>query len=449
MVIGWGTFMDRKIEIKNPMRIYSLEQLLNKNHKGYKINNKNELNFKNKMMNWNDINENWNLIKLNDENSLDLKEDECNLKFYNSSLAKHWILGDQLKGIYYAFGRNESNQINDFGEFTDFLNQNQKNITDIGLGPFNTCFTNQNHVINIGFNPFVLKLNLLNIYEHIKNVKCTFEFTFVVTNQDRIFKINNKTQQQELIFDLKSSNSNNSKIHNLTCGFNFLLFQTSNPKQLYSYGSNVYGQLGINSFENKLHEMNVISFNDIHEYPSFEITQVKAGTSHIMALSSQNDLYSWGCALDSHFGNIDQISNHPEILNSSNSTSTSNSNLVFNKKGINKPVKLLNSFFKDKSKTIKQIETGGDHTLILTTDHKVYSFGWDQHLALGIPPPDTDKDSIEIEIEIEQNSSGIVELSKIGEMIQEEEVKEGLIVEDIKMYGGLESCIVDVSFNQV
>ena len=166
---------------------------------------------------------------------------------------------------------------------------------------------------------------------------------------------------------IQSSNNTNGTFHQnqinpntIKCGeFHTAIIDDKNI--LYLYGKNTYGQLGtgdtfISSFPRKAF------FKE-----NTKITQVACGGEHTIALSSKNELFSWGLNV---FGQLGLSSN----------------------KNVNVPTKIVmfRQFqFSDKNEeimeekfsnildkvTITEIAAGAQHSLILTSDNNLYSCG--------------------------------------------------------------------------
>jgi len=144
-----------------------------------------------------------------------------------------------------------------------------------------------------------------------------------------------------------------------------LLFSPSNG-DLYSFGSNSNGQLGINSFGSSIP---VKMSNNIPLDSSNKVISVKTGYKHNAALSSDNQLYVWG------FNGWGEIT-----INTANSSQQT-------------PINITNNLNLFENETITDFSLGGGtsgqgsivgaHTGIVTSLGRVFMFGSNQFGQLG------------------------------------------------------------------
>ncbi len=129
--------------------------------------------------------------------------------------------------------------------------------------------------------------------------------------------------------------------------------------QLYSFGENRYGELGI--------ELNA-GTEKADPTPTLvtlpgstgQVTQIAAGGNHSLALTSTDQLYAFG---DNHYGQLGAATNNGN--DKPNSTPT----LVT---------------LPGASGTVIQIVAGSEHSLALTSAGQLYAFGWNGYGQLGI-----------------------------------------------------------------
>jgi len=122
----------------------------------------------------------------------------------------------------------------------------------------------------------------------------------------------------------------------------------TNDVSLYAWGLNNYGQFG--------NGMNADSNTPIN-IGVLNVVDLVCSTSHSLALMSNNKLYSWG------FNQFGQLGN--------GTTNSSNNPVAVDMTGVLA------------GKTISQISVGIAHCLVLTSDNKLYSWGFNQFGQLG------------------------------------------------------------------
>lgn len=133
------------------------------------------------------------------------------------------------------------------------------------------------------------------------------------------------------------------KINKMSCGAGHIVVLASNSR-VYSWGCNRLGQLGLN-----LTQDNIAWPHEINDLRGKNIESVHWGAGHSFALDSYGSVYSWGASADYQTGH-----NQNEID-------------IYSPKRID--FDLLDHH------KIKDIACGIKHTLMLTTDNKVISFG--------------------------------------------------------------------------
>lgn len=160
--------------------------------------------------------------------------------------------------------------------------------------------------------------------------KCSINFRFVVIISE--IKI-----QNEIIIKIKHGEHHNIKL--------------TQSGKLYSYGSNTYGQLGLGL------NLGYSSFSSHSELsikiPLENVKKIKCGANHNIALTTNFDIYVWGSNQCGQLGlsGVDYI---------------------------NLPTKLVL-----RNLTPKSIKCGANHTIILMTNNRLYSFGSNKYNQLG------------------------------------------------------------------
>ena len=125
---------------------------------------------------------------------------------------------------------------------------------------------------------------------------------------------------------------------------------------VYTWGLNQYGQLGNNTTINSRSPVAVQAAGTPMEGKT--IVQIAAGADHSLALDSDGALYAWGSNAYGQLGN----------------GTTTNSSVPVAVKIAGTPLA---------GKTIVQIAAGANHNMVLTSDGTVYTWGWNYHGQLG------------------------------------------------------------------
>ena len=125
---------------------------------------------------------------------------------------------------------------------------------------------------------------------------------------------------------------------------------------VYTWGLNQYGQLGNNTTINSRSPVAVQAAGTPMEGKT--IVQIAAGADHSLALDSGGALYAWGSNAYGQLGN----------------GTTTNSSVPVAVKIAGTPLA---------GKTIVQIAAGANHNMVLTSDGAVYTWGWNYHGQLG------------------------------------------------------------------
>ncbi|XP_074660176.1 secretion-regulating guanine nucleotide exchange factor-like [Tubulanus polymorphus] len=192
------------------------------------------------------------------------------------------------------------------------------------------------------------------------------------------------------------------KIIKIACGWDFTLALTA-EKQLFVWGSNAYGQLGLSSQQS----LPVPTLSPLAD----EVTDIAAGLRHSLLLTASGDIYSMGSGRKGQLGlgkNENKITSPQKVvISDSNSTHVkftqlaagSYHSLVLTDNGvlygwgcnkfgqlgcdtrelisISKPLQIPVSF------TVKSIHCGWTHNIITTESGAVYSWGRANYNQLG------------------------------------------------------------------
>ena len=128
---------------------------------------------------------------------------------------------------------------------------------------------------------------------------------------------------------------NGIKIKKIACGGNHILL-LSQYKDVFVYGSNTFGQLGLNNFEKVFQPVLLTSVSNCIE--------INCGYAYSAVITEENDLYTWGAGENGRLGH-----------------GTEEDKKI--------PVKINNDF------KVKKIECGSVHTCLLDNNNRIYSFG--------------------------------------------------------------------------
>lgn len=147
-----------------------------------------------------------------------------------------------------------------------------------------------------------------------------------------------------------------NKVKNIFCGSLFGCFLTLND-ELYSFGDNTYGQLGVN--------IEGSSSEPIYVPVLEPVVEVSCGANHMAFLTKDRDkLYVCG---SNRFGQL----GFQEIESAEGPM-------------VNPHIVLK------KNQTIKTVSCGHSHTLVMLSNGSIYSFGDNQFGQLGTPSPENE-----------------------------------------------------------
>jgi len=193
--------------------------------------------------------------------------------------------------------------------------------------------------------------------EKVVSVRCGCNHTMCLTENGEVFTWgygkdgslgHGNGDNVDLPKEVEYFKKNNIKIEKIECGDYFSLCLSSDG-QLYSFGQNSFGQLGLGQITQQL-KVNVptqISFgNKLIKY-------IFAGEDHAAFITSEGEGYIWGYGVDGRLGNG-------------------------NKTNVNIPTKI-----QIKDEKIKKISCGGHHTAVVTEKGELYMCGNGRDGELG------------------------------------------------------------------
>ncbi|WP_175428390.1 FIVAR domain-containing protein [Bacillus solimangrovi] len=178
---------------------------------------------------------------------------------------------------------------------------------------------------------------------------------------------------------------------------------------VYTWGENTFGQLGNGDSGSGVEQVSPIA---ISIPGAASIEQVAAGGDHTIALASDGTLYTWGCNFDGQLGDgdsgegtnqaspiaiqipkgakIKQVSagsDHTIALASDGTLYTWGDNEFGQLGDGNNGLKAIQpsptAISIPEGASIKQIKSGGDHTIALTSDGTLYTWGRNEYGQLG------------------------------------------------------------------
>ena len=151
----------------------------------------------------------------------------------------------------------------------------------------------------------------------------------------------------------------------VSCGNEHSLILSKN-NEVYGVGNNEDGVLGLNDTKIKTYKPILIHFGDKDEFTK-KIKHISCGTVHNLALTDDGKIFSWGAAMGGQLG-------HEEKILMKNS---GNKNLYLSKPTI------ISKLF-DMKININKISCGEAHSIALSKDGNVYSWGFGSNGQLGL-----------------------------------------------------------------
>ena len=167
------------------------------------------------------------------------------------------------------------------------------------------------------------------------------------------------------------------KCRDVSCGFAYTALLMDDNSLCY------FGSTGMSKNTNDLDERRSNSPN-LHCFPKTLIS-ISSGTSHLAAISSEGECYTWGL---SQYGRLGHELESEDSIDF-----------------IQKSPKRVDFFAKNEIQTV-QACCGGAHTCVISKDGKVYAFGWNIYGQCGMGP-----DDIISPIEVYLQGKNIVDIS--------------------------------------
>ena len=221
----------------------------------------------------------------------------------------------------------------------------------------------------------------------IEHIYAGWEHNIIITKKGKIYSFGhnqcyqcgfpNKKDQESIKDPINlSKNNKNIKAISASCGNEHSLI-LSNEHIVYSFGSNEDGILGINTnIKNNTTNKKDINLNsyklnkiDFGEYTN-KIIEISSGTVHNLALTYDGKIFSWGSSQGGQLGlSLKELELYPGFKNNYY---------------ISYPIQIPLSKSNNSDINIIKISCGEAHSLSLTNEGKVYSWGFGSNGQLGL-----------------------------------------------------------------
>ena len=212
----------------------------------------------------------------------------------------------------------------------------------------------------------------------IERIYSGWEHNIVLSNKGEIFSFGNNESYQCALPNKNILNRNTindptnvTAFHNIhgksiSCGNEHSLI-LSNNNEVYGVGNNEDGVLGLDDLKIKSFKPLLIHFGEKDEYTK-KIKEISCGTVHNLALTLDGKIFSWGAAMGGQLG-------HEEKIFMKSTIGSKNYYL-------SKPT-IISSFI-NKKININRISSGEAHSIALSNNGNVYSWGFGSNGQLGL-----------------------------------------------------------------
>ena len=222
----------------------------------------------------------------------------------------------------------------------------------------------------------LLIYKLMNII--VKKIYSGWEYNIIITNNNEIYSFGNNNmfqcgipfsqnykQDNKIIENPQNVSLYNGNIKGISvaCGNEHTLILDENHN-VYSFGNNEDGVLGVENNNLKSYNLIKVNFGDYNG----KIKDIAAGTVHNIALTNDGKIFSWGSAQGGQLGLSENYLTQKNLINFSISTPT----LVSINNNIGEQTK------------ITKISCGEAHTIVLNSKKEVYSWGFGSNGQLGL-----------------------------------------------------------------
>ena len=331
-------------------------------------------------------------------------------------------------GNIYSFGTNTSGQLG----LGDILHRNvptlvtdldDLNVGVVSCGNFHTVIITKNGDLysfgdngsnQLGLGNDILHGNVPTLVTipdslKVKAVNCGDAHTVIITENGNIYSFGNNVFGQLGLDDDYSRNIPTLvtalaglKAKAVSCGDNSTAIITED-NDLYSFGDNAWGQLGLDDEDNR-YTPTLVSVPG-----SLKVKAVSCGGQHTVIITEDGNLYSFGKNDTGQLGLGDRNNRDtPRLVNvpgglgvkavscggQHTAIITENGNLYSFGYNLSGQLGLGNRNITDRptlvnvpdSLKVKAVSCGNDHTVIITENDNLYSFGSHDHGQLGLGP---------------------------------------------------------------
>ena len=197
-----------------------------------------------------------------------------------------------------------------------------------------------------------------NEHKNVKSISIGSKYSSILYTDGTALILSNDDENDDdtdpIAVGIKNGTEFVDEIMTISCGHEHILFLTKSGR-IYSYGRGSKGQLGHGDVE----DVSGSEVKLIESLDGLKIKSISAGGFHSLALSSEGDAYSWGW---NESGQLAQ--------------DKSKSNVI--------PVPTLIDFKSKDPPNVQSVSCGSRHSMILTEDSKLYSFGWNKYCQLAL-----------------------------------------------------------------
>ena len=226
------------------------------------------------------------------------------------------------------------------------------------------------------------KITIPRMVFKLKNIRIDhifsgWEHNIILTNKGDIYSFGNNQQYQcglsnnnninKIITDPTNISilNNNIKGISAACGNEYTLI-LSKDNEVYAFGNNEDGVLGLNDSKIKKYQFTKINFGIYTN----KIKEISAGTVHNLALTQDNKLFSWGSSQGGQLGLPEKYLISQPNYKTFYFLSTPTQISIFSKS--------------KKPEIIQKISCGEAHSIALTNKGTVYSWGFGSNGQLGL-----------------------------------------------------------------
>ena len=242
----------------------------------------------------------------------------------------------------------------------------------------------------------------------IKHISVGLNFSMCVSENNELYSFGDNIYGNLGLGDVVSRNfpqkiESLANVDYVECGSNHTICKTLN-NEIYCWGHNEFGQLGVG------HSKNILSpFLTNNIWPD-EVIMFKCGFRHTLALNSYNEVYSCGLNSNGQLGRIESVNNCKMIkidgLNDivrlecgyyhSICIDGCGQLFVFGKNysgelGLRDIHEIFTPIKHPSLSNIIDISSRGNHSFVKTSNNEIYAFGYNKYSQLGIETEDDEQ----------------------------------------------------------